>query len=105
MQDAGVRACRDDAVVGDALRTVLTKGVQQLGFELVFVQTRLCRLHRADVTASRDRGGFAHDVEFRGILDQSHLRQGLAQVQPFDRRGTCAAGFALRQPDPVMNFV
>ena len=75
MQDAGIGASCNDGGVGRELRAVLSKFVQQLGFQVVFAcvfsstQHAGAGLHGADVGLRADVRRAAHGVLFVRVFD------------------------------------
>src|SRR5450759_3022013 len=72
MQDAGVGSRRDDRGIGDRLRAGAQEFVHQLGLDLIFVPARTRLPHRAAVSAARNYGGAAEELQLPLVLVEPH---------------------------------
>jgi hypothetical protein len=73
VQHAGIGARSDDRAIRRPLRAVFAECVQQLCFEFVLAHAGVRRGHGAAMREGRDLTGAAHDGQFVGVLEETHL--------------------------------
>src|SRR5690606_34812570 len=83
---AGVGAAGNDRGIGRCRAAGRAEGVQQFGLDLVLETARAARAHGTAVRVGRDLAGTAHDGQFGGVLDQTHLVQFRQYVTDAVRR-------------------